>query len=387
MKRSEIRQYLKDNKHLSLEELSAATGISKHAVSARFYRMGVQWEGPPLSVSRPIEEKVKENVHRKRRREAERDNRELLDRVHALELELAGMYALKEDTKHHKIDIAPSSGKTQCVAVALLSDTHYEEEVIASSVNMRNKYNLTIAKQRNDEFFQRVVKLIRKERQQVQIDTLVLGILGDLITGNIHESVSMDSCLLGPMDATIFAQEMVRSGIMFIREQEPKLKITVVCKFGNHSRSTSRVHIGNEGAYATEKLIYCNLRDRFSDDDMIEFVIEDSHLTYVNIAGLRVRLCHGHFVRFGGGVGGLTIPLNKAIAGWDDEHETASFTLLGHFHQYTPLRRVVVNGSMIGFNTFGVSIKAKWEPAIQSFFLVDAKRKEKTVHIPIIFSV
>lgn len=304
-----------------------------------------------------------------------------------LERELSALHLTRQTPKTHKIRHRKGK-KSHAVAVAVLSDTHYEEEVRPSTIGGKNAYNLDIAKKRNDEFFTKVVRLIRKERQDVVIDELVLAVLGDLITGNIHDDVSMDSCLLGPMDASIFAQEMVRSGILHIREQEPHLRIRVVCKFGNHSRSTRFVHIGNEGAYATEKLIYSNLAYTFRDDNMVTFIIEDSYHTILDINGLMVRMHHGHHVKYGGGVGGVTIPLNKAIASWNSRGEFADMEILGHFHQFmfNHFDRFLINGSMIGFNTFAVAIKAKFQRPMQAFFLIDSEYGA-SVSIPIMFSV
>lgn len=389
----DLNQYIIDNPSQSNEDIALRFGVTKMSVAKRRQRLKAKGHdvayGPEMQerdMHTVVEEKSEIHKISKKKHAAESENRVLYDRIHKLEKEIEGITALKGDVQIHRILPKGKNTLREVVAVALLSDTHYEEEVRPNTVNGRNKYNLDIAKIRNDEFFEKVLRMIRKERQDVEINHLVLGVLGDLITGNIHESVSMDSCLLGPMDAIIFAQQMIRSGITFLREQEPDMKITVVCKYGNHSRTTRLIHIGNEGAYATEKLIYCNLRDWFQNDKLIEFIIEDNHLTTLNIGGLLARFSHGHFVKYNGGVGGITIPLNKAIMGWNDEYEYASFDCMGHFHSYTTMRRAVVNGSMIGYNTFAIAIKAKFEPPIQSFFLVDPYRGEKTVHIPILFS-
>jgi len=48
------------------------------------------------------------------------------------------------------------------------------------------------------------------------------------------------------------------------------------------------------------------------------------------------------------------------------------------------LRRFVVNGSLIGYNAFALSIKAEYEPPSQAFFLIDKKRF-RSVTIPILF--
>ena len=41
------------------------------------------------------------------------------------------------------------------------------------------------------------------------------------------------------------------------------------------------------------------------------------------------------------------------------------------------------NGSLIGFNAYALSIKARFEPPQQAFFLIDAERKRKTGAFPI----
>ena len=96
-----------------------------------------------------------------------------------------------------------------------------------------------------------------------------------------------------------------------------------------------------------------------------------------------IRFHHGHAIRYAGGVGGITIPVNKAIGQWQ-KMKNADVDCFGHWHQYMPLRNFVANGSMIGHNAFATSIKADFERPQQAFFLWDKKRK-KTVQIPILF--
>lgn len=401
MQSHEINRLIRERPDLSNDQIARMVGSNRKAIGMRRVRMRKRGIDVPPStipsentleqeekrdINEVVEEKGELYKQSKKRKFVEKENRALYEQLEKTRRELNAILKLQSESHTHKIQPRKSSGSSEAVAIALLSDTHYEEEVKPDTVGGRNRYNLDIAKVRNDEFFERVVRMIRKERQDIRIDKLVLGILGDLITGNIHDSVSMDSCLLAPIDACIFAQEMIESGIRFILENEPKLEVVVVCKFGNHSRTTKFVHINNEGGYATEKLIYANLASRFKEEKRVTFIVEDSYLTHIDIMGRMVRFHHGHFVRYAGGVGGLTIPLNKAIDGWNDDHLHTAFDCLGHFHNYHPMGRFVVNGSMIGYNSFAVSLKVKFQPALQAFFLVDRKRG-KTVHIPILFSV
>ncbi len=86
-----------------------------------------------------------------------------------------------------------------------------------------------------------------------------------------------------------------------------------------------------------------------------------------------IRFQHGHMVKYGGGVGGLTIPLNKAIAQWN-RGKHADLDVLGHFHQMFDGGNFIVNGSLIGYDSFALSIKASYEKPKQALFLIDRKR-------------
>jgi hypothetical protein len=43
-------------------------------------------------------------------------------------------------------------------------------------------------------------------------------------------------------------------------------------------------------------------------------IVPVSYLPYLELYRIRIAFRHGHHVRYGGGVGGIAIPMNKAIA-------------------------------------------------------------------------
>jgi hypothetical protein len=279
----------------------------------------------------------------------------------------------------HAIKPLHKNATSEAVAVAVASDWHVEEEVKAATVNHRNKFNLDVAKQRVDKFFQKVAALIRKEQQDVKIYELVLVLGGDFFSGNIHDEL-METCLLSPVHAAIYAQELLESGIDFLINNT-KLKITVPCVVGNHTRITHKVHCSTEHGNSLETMIYNSLRHRYAAEKRINFIISEAYHIYLPVYDDVFRIHHGHAVMYGGGVGGLTIPLNKAIAQWD-KTEQATHDILGHFHTYNSVRKATVNGSLIGYSPFAVRIKAEYESPTQAFFLWDKIRK-KSVTMPI----
>lgn len=283
-----------------------------------------------------------------------------------------------------KICIKPESGKeTEAVVFMIASDWHTEEEVRRSTVLGKNVYNLDIAKQRSDFFWDKSARLIKKESKDVIIKKVVIGLLGDFITGRLHEP-NLEVCSLRPVEAIIYVQELIESGLIHMLNNTKKdLKFVVVCKAGNHSRITKKVHHANEMGNALEYSMYYNLKKRFKNEDRIEFVIDDSYLTYINCFGLRIRFHHGHAIRYYGGVGGITIPMNKANAQWDVD-TPADISVCGHLHQYVSMRRWLANGSLIGYSPYAMANKFEFEPPSQAFFLVDNKRG-KTISMPIYF--
>ena len=130
--------------------------------------------------------------------------------------------------------------------------------------------------------------------------------------------------------------------------------------------------------------MYYNLAQRFSTNKRVQFIINEGALTYVDILNTKVRFIHGFQISFGGGIGGVTVPLLKAIAGWDRGIK-ADITVLGHFHQYQSGSNYCMNGSMIGYSAYAQHIKASPEPPQQAFFLID-KDYGKTVSAPIILT-
>jgi hypothetical protein len=65
--------------------------------------------------------------------------------------------------------------------------------------------------------------------------------------------------------------------------------------------------------------------------------------------------------------------MNKAIAQWD-KSQKASFSFCGHWHQFLWNWNWVLNGSIVGFNPFAVSIKADYQPPLQTLFVIDQER-------------
>lgn len=301
-----------------------------------------------------------------------------LDIINSLQKELDASLQLRKHISTYTIN--PVKGlKSEATPVIVASDWHYEELVKASTINGLNSYNLETADQRIDRFFQNQVRLIEISKKDVEVKSIVLALLGDFISGNIHDE-NLETAQLQPIDAILAVQRKIASGINFMLDNTDG-KLIVPCSTGNHPRITQKVHIATETGNSLENLMYHNLAMYFEGNNRVQFVIGEGYHTYLKIYGQMLRFHHGHGMKYGGGVGGIYIPINKAIAQWNKALR-ADLDVFGHWHQFRDGGNFICNGSLIGYNAYALRIKADYEEPKQAFFLMD-KNRGKTIVAPI----
>lgn len=277
------------------------------------------------------------------------------------------------------------TGTSEGVVALNASDWHVEERVDPATVSFQNEYNLDIAQDRAGKFFRSGLRLTRLLQQNIKVNTMVLGLLGDFITNDIHDEMP-EICQLRPTEAIEFAQNLLVGGIEYLLDNSD-LKLIVPCHSGNHARTTKTVRFSTENGHSLEYLMYRSMERYFAQKygaERIEFRVSKGYHSYVDIFGKRVRYHHGHAINYQGGIGGIFIPAFKAISQWDKMRQ-ADVDFFGHFHQHKDGSKFVSNGSLIGFNTYALSIKADYEPPNQTLTLFDKKRG-RTCTWPILFT-
>jgi hypothetical protein len=265
-----------------------------------------------------------------------------------------------------------SSLLREATAVALASDWHIEETVDPDQVNGVNEYNLGIAHARARRFFDGFAYLIRYHQDHFAIRDAILWMGGDLITGYLREE-NLEHNQLSPVQAIAELHTWMADGIRQVLAGTDIAHLKVVCNSGNHGRLTEKVRPSTREANSIEWLLYTNLAREFAGDERVEFVLPRGAQTYVDVYDWTIRFTHGDETKFGGGVGGIMIPLRKAISKWQTVR-SADLTCLGHYHQEHFLRDLIVNGSLIGYNSYSLAIAAPYEDPRQAFFLVDSRR-------------
>lgn len=336
---------------------------------------------PEKSVKTPLENAYAERAKEQEKRDLRREHGSLIEENTRLRAELheVGRMGKAPEILVYK---QPSWERVDAVACALASDWHVEEPVLASDVHGLNEYNLDVAKSRAEHFFKNVLRLTDIQARESKITTLYLGVLGDFFSGFIHEELKANN-LLAPGDAAHFCKGLFFSGIDFLlRESSYTLEGDMLP--GNHGRMTHQMWFGDPTGTSLETFMYGSIVDRYHDNPRVRLKVSPQAMVYRTFfEKFKLRLIHGYEVKYAGGVGGLTIPLRKALAQWNNPIR-ADLTVLGHFHQRLDGGDFLVNGSLIGYNTYAQAIKASYEEAVQSFFLISARRGgQKSVTAPV----
>jgi len=313
---------------------------------------------------------------------AKANERRALDRAEELE---ATVEAFAELGAAQTIGSQPmrkrKGAKRHGIAIVHWTDWHVAEVVSKNKTNGLNKFNPEICQKRVDALAQSTVKMLRLHRQDIVIDEVLLVLGGDFVTGYLHPELEQTNAM-GTAEEAQFAIELLSGAInTFFEHGDPK-KLRIVCHRGNHGRTTKKHQFKNDYETSRESLVYWSLRQRIQDD-RIEWIIPESDVFYTTLVrGCDVRTCHGHQIKYGGGVGGLLVPANRWVLR-QNSTKPAILTMMGHFHTRNIMSGIAVAGSIKGWDEYAMAHGFAYEPPTQSFMLFDVGRKQITASWPI----
>jgi rhodanese-related sulfurtransferase len=338
-------------------------------------------EAKELSVEDQVTKDVNTSRERLKSFELQRKYDHLIKQLDLAEERFATSVEINQPIDRYVIEAELKGQPHEAVPIIGLSDWHFEERVDSETINDLNEYSPRIATDRWNKCIQNSLKLVFKERQSSTINQMVLWLGGDFINGYIHME-NIEENFMSPTQATMFAKERIVSAIDFYVKHGKFKKIVVVCNYGNHGRTTDKIRMGSGYKNSYEWMMYKFLEQHFAHNKSIQFVIPNGFMAYVDILGYTWRFMHGDSIKYNGGIGGLTVPLIKAIGRYDGQTK-ADYTMMGHYHNlFQATRNCFVNGSGIGFNAYAQRIGASPEEPMQAFCLVD-KKYGLTIKTPI----
>lgn len=323
---------------------------------------------PPAPPPDPVERHAKKLETDRLRSE----HKELLERLREAEGRQSLLDRLSEPFTPKILRREKTSGLREATAFILASDWHIGEWVNPHAVAGRNEFNTEVSERRVEQFFRSAHSLLSFARSGWLIRDVVLWLGGDLVSGQIHEELE-ESNELSAVEACVWLRPRLTAGINSLLADTQTEQLTVSCSFGNHGRTTKKRRSKTGARNSYEWMLYQFLAGDYENEKRVVWDAGDVAHQYVDVYDRTVHLTHGDTVRFAGGVGGLSVPLNKRVPKWDNVRRSA-LNVIGHFHQLRDLQHTIVNGTLRGYSEHDMDEGYDFEEPQQGFFLLDSKK-------------
>ncbi len=268
----------------------------------------------------------------------------------------------------------PAKASAPGVPTLFLSDLHWGEVVFPKQVNGVNEFNLSIAHKRMRYTVDTAIHLLKILDSDLNYPGIVVPLGGDMISGDIHEELATTNAM--PTMPTVFdLMEQLIAAISLLADTFGY--VFCPCVGGNHGRNTKKVQAKNRNHTSFDWMLYQMLANHFKADKRITFYIPDGSDALYRIYGTRYLLTHGDQFRGGdsiiGPLGPLTRGNQKKLARNTAVDMTYDLMICGHWHQYIHLERLIVNGSMKGYDEYAWTSNFGFEPPRQALWVTHPK--------------
>ena len=256
------------------------------------------------------------------------------------------------------------------VPTLFASDWHFGEFVNPEVINGVNSYDREIARARGKAFFDRGVDLLANHVTHPNFPGVVLAIGGDMVTGDIHKELAETNDITTP-EAVFDLFDIFVYGITLLADKFGK--VFAPCVTGNHGRQTEKIQHKNRARKNWDWMLYMLLARHFKSDKRVKFLVPDGTDATFSIYGHRYCLTHGDQFRGGDGMIGALGPIIRGDhrkRGRNGQIGLPYDTLiLGHWHQLVMTERVIVNGSLKGYDEYAAANNFGFERPQQAIWL------------------
>ena len=266
--------------------------------------------------------------------------------------------------------LRPPKEEVTGVPTLFASDWHWAEIVDPKQIGGVNQYNITISQNRARALIETATDLLNNHLKNPQYPGIVFALGGDMVSGDIHEElVATNEVEIMPTVLDLFG--VLTWCISTLADNFGR--VFVPCVTGNHGRNTHKIRAKGRNFTSFDWLLYSFLAKRFEDDERVKFLIPDGPDAYYSIYGHRYLLTHGDQFRGGDGMIGALGPIIRGDhrkrsrnAQIDQDYDTM---LLGHWHQLIQLQRLIVNGSLKGYDEYANQNNFPYEPPRQALWI------------------
>ncbi len=281
----------------------------------------------------------------------------------------AAKLALEELNLPKWLDSPKSSGAPG-VPTLQLSDLHWGERVDPKQIGGVNEYNLQIARRRLETVVRGAVKLARILSPEMRYPGIVVQLLGDCISGNIHDELQATN-EINTMPTVLDLYRHLVPALRLLADTFGH--VFVPCVTGNHGRDTRKIWAKDRHHTSFDWLLYQFLAIAFEGDPRVTFYVPDGSDGLYRVFGVRYLVTHGDQFRAGdsiiGAIGPITRGEQKKLArnvAVGQEYDVMAF---GHWHKRMISSRLRGNGALVGYNEYAAQNNFGFEPPLQNLWM------------------
>jgi len=227
-----------------------------------------------------------------------------------------------------------------------LADAHAEEFVSSEEMEGYAEYTWEIFKDRMWATGDELIKRVREKRSQYQVSRLVVTLMGDMLTGTIHEELDRTNTWTLP-NAVVSTAYILSQLLVKISAEFDAVKVEACV--GNHGREdkkpTSKQKVDRNWDYGVYKIA----RMLTANNPKIKWNIPKSAAHIFQVRGASVLMKHGDNIRSTG-----IVPYYGISRDLAEEHEKRrdndfDYCLMGHWHHFAVVKgHCIICPSMIG---------------------------------------
>ena len=231
--------------------------------------------------------------------------------------------------------------KSPQIVVAPLTDTHIGESVNAEQMLSLNKYNFTVFNKRLFGWANQVLNLVTYRRNIAPVNHLIIPMLGDMISGDIHEELARSN-ISNCMEQMIRGANLIAQALMHLA---PHFKsIEVPCVVGNHGRMTRKPPMKDK-YLDWDYMLYQWVAAFCKNQKNITFDISKSFANLFSVYDKKILIMHGDSVSGAGSNTSITraitsfrgvLQYKKNLAAeLNIKEDVVHFdnVMIGHFHR------------------------------------------------------
>ena len=229
------------------------------------------------------------------------------------------------------------------IVVAPLTDTHIGEYINENQMVGMNSYDMELFNKRLYGWANQLLALVNYRRNIANIDILIIPMLGDMISGDIHDELARSN-VENNMMQMLKGAYLISQAILLLA---PHFKeIRVPCVVGNHGRMTHKPVMKNRVTTDWDYMLYQWVAVFLKNQKHIKFEIPESFFHIFPVYNNKILIMHGDSIAGGGNSVSILNSISKLRSAVQfknniniemdvDKTELNHFdtVMMGHFHR------------------------------------------------------